>query len=98
MKRHMPFAVLALTAVLAADPAAAQEPQPAPEGNAIDKELAKKPLVPLDIQIVVSRYQGEKKVSSLPFSLAVNANDPAVSQLRMGANVPVPATFFAHKT
>jgi type II secretory pathway pseudopilin PulG len=54
-------------------------------------------LVPLGVEIVVSRYQGEKKISSLPYSLAVNANDVAppgsgVCQLRMGAQVPVPTT------
>lgn len=49
-------------------------------------------LIPLSIDVVVSRYQGEKKVSSLPYSLAVNANDNApggVCQLRMGTSVPV---------
>ena len=52
-------------------------------------------LVPLSIDVVVSRYQGEKKVSSLPYVLAVNTNDNTIGgvcQLRMGAQVPVPAT------
>jgi hypothetical protein len=59
-------------------------------------------LVPLKVQIVVSRYQGEKKVSSLPYTLTVNANDavlqgligqfePRVARLRTGASVPVPS-------
>jgi hypothetical protein len=39
--------------------------------------------------VVVSRYQAEKKVSSLPYALAVNANDRATSSIRMGAQVPV---------
>ena len=47
------------------------------------------PLVPLDVQVVVSRYQGDKRISSLPFSLAVNANDRCASSIRMGARVPV---------
>src|SRR5439155_22057251 len=34
----------------------------------------KPPIVPLKVQIVISRYQGEKRVSSLPFTLAVNTN------------------------
>jgi hypothetical protein len=44
--------------------------------------------------VTVTRYQGEKKVSSTPYSLAVNANklgQAGTSQLRMGANVPVPS-------
>jgi hypothetical protein len=60
-----------------------------------------KTLVPLKVLIVVSRYQGEKKVSSLPYTLTVNANDrvtgplgqfePRMVQLRTGASIPVPS-------
>lgn len=51
-------------------------------------------LIPLSIDVVVSRFQGEKKISSLPYLLAVNTNDNApggVCQLRMGASVPIPS-------
>jgi len=53
-------------------------------------------LVPLSVQVVVARYQGEKRISSLPYTLAVNAvsvtgPDAKPSQLRMGAKVPVPS-------
>ena len=58
------------------------------------RETTVGPLVPLDVQVVVSRYQGDKKISSMPYMLAVNANKlgqagPAL--LRMGAKVPVPS-------
>jgi hypothetical protein len=43
---------------------------------------------PLKLQIVYTRYQGEKKLSSVPYSLSVNADDrPA--RLRMGVQVPI---------
>ena len=63
--------------------AASAQPQPPPV------------LTPLKIQIVISRYQGEKKISSLPYTLSVNATDGRPGQgqqvsLRMGAQVPVP--------
>jgi hypothetical protein len=50
-------------------------------------------LVPLSVDVLVTRYQGDKKISSMPYMLAVNANKlgqagPAL--LRMGAKVPVP--------
>jgi hypothetical protein len=50
-------------------------------------------LVPLSVDVTVTRYQGEKKISSMPYVMAVNANKlgqagPAL--LRMGAKVPVP--------
>jgi hypothetical protein len=51
-------------------------------------------LVPLSVQVVLSRYQGEKKVSSLPYTLGMNANalrlGGTVSRLRMGTQIPVP--------
>ena len=58
-----------------------------------EKPTAKE-IVPLKVQVVISRYQGDKKVSSLPYTVSVNANDildgrPRNSSLRMGAQVPV---------
>ena len=49
-------------------------------------------MVPLKVTIVLSRYQGEKKISSLPYTLFVNANDTEFTRLRMGTQVPVPTT------
>jgi len=51
------------------------------------------PQVLLKLDVVLTRYQGDKKISSMPYMLAVNANKlgqagPAL--LRMGAKVPVP--------
>jgi hypothetical protein len=47
-------------------------------------------ITPLKVQIVLSRYRGEKKISSMPYALSVNTNAPRFAQLRMGAQVPVP--------
>jgi len=44
------------------------------------------------VTIVLSRYQGEKKISRLPYTLFVNANDTEFTRLRMGTQVPVPTT------
>lgn len=74
-------AIVAVSLALGAV-ASAQEKPAAP---------AQKPavIVPVKVQVVISRYQGEKKVSSLPYSLSVNANDRGSSSLRMGAQVPI---------
>jgi hypothetical protein len=72
--------MVVLGMVIAAPAARAQEP---------------KPQIPLKVQLVVSRYQGEKKISSLPYTLAVIANDNDKTTLRMGVDVPIPATVFA---
>lgn len=53
--------------------------------------------VPLRVQIVVSRYQGEKKISSMPYTLAVVAaikGRGETTRLRMGVEVPIPTTVF----
>lgn len=54
------------------------------------------PLVPLKVQLVISRSSGEKKISSMPYTLWVTANDSRnrTTSLRMGVEVPVPAMLF----
>ena len=70
------------------------------DAEALKRAEARTRLIPLSIDVVVSRYQGEKKISSLPYVLAVNTNDNSpggVCQLRMGAQVPVPTTIISNK-
>jgi hypothetical protein len=50
---------------------------------------------PLRVQITISTFEGEKKISSVPYTLSVTAVRTApskISQLRMGTKVPLPAT------
>ena len=52
--------------------------------------------IPLRIQLVIARYQGDRKISSVPFTLFVNATELAnrveeSSRLQMGVEVPIPA-------
>src|SRR3954465_6562376 len=58
-------------------------PQVTPQGTA-------KGLVPLKVLLTLARYQGEKKISSAPYTLWVTANDPHTTNLRMGVEMPVP--------
>lgn len=62
------------------------------------EEKTKPPLIPLRVDVVFTEYQGEKKVSSLPYTLGLNANVRDYPQLpgaspqsgiRVGVNVPV---------
>jgi hypothetical protein len=48
--------------------------------------------VPLKVTVVLSRFQGEKKISSLPYTLFVTTNPAENTRLRMGTQVPVPTT------
>jgi hypothetical protein len=61
--------------------------------TAQDRETAK-PAVPLKVDVVFSRFQGEKKVASLPYTMWVNAvptmtGGQQTTTLRMGVDVPV---------
>lgn len=47
-----------------------------------------KAIAPLKVQLLLTKFDGEKKVVSLPYTLPCNADDRA-SQLRMGIEVPV---------
>jgi archaellin len=51
-------------------------------------------LVAVKVQVVISRYQGDKKISSLPYVLGVVVNLSKTS-LRMGVDVPVVQTVFS---
>jgi len=56
-----------------------------------EQEKADKPArvgTPLKVQVTFTRYQGEKKVGSMPYTLMVNADDrPSV--VRTGLQVPI---------
>jgi len=50
------------------------------------------PPTPLRVQIVLSRYQGEKKLSSIPFALSVNVlKGDGGGNLRIGSKIPIKA-------
>jgi type II secretory pathway component GspD/PulD (secretin) len=53
--------------------------------------------VPLKVSLLLSRYQGEKKISSVPYVLWVTANNPERTSLRMGNQIPVTSTVFGAK-
>jgi hypothetical protein len=49
-----------------------------------------KPATPLKVQVVIARYEGDRKVSSLPYIIAVTANARQSVMLRMGSQIPIP--------
>ena len=54
--------------------------------------------VPLKVQVVLSRYSGEKRISSTPYTLAVvgmAAGKAESTKMRMGVDVPIPQTVFS---
>jgi hypothetical protein len=73
--------LLVLGLAMACGLAAQEKPKPPREPEHV---------VPLKVQVVVSEFDGEKKVSSLPYTFFVNA-DVVVDRasMRMGLRVPV---------
>jgi hypothetical protein len=78
--------LMILIAALAGSPVAVAQEKPAP--------------VPLKVQLVVSRYAADKKISSLPYTLWVTANDrnSKTTSVRMGVQVPIVTTIVNDKT
>jgi hypothetical protein len=65
-----------------------QEKPPAPPVVTVPAiRRAPEPVTPLKVQVVIARYQGEKKLSSMPYSLTMNAGGHA--NLRMGTKIPI---------
>ena len=90
------FAVgIALIAALLAPPLVAQEPVPPPEASQPPGGRKTPAPVPLKVTVVLSRYQGEKRISSMPYVLGVMASGWGAgpkTALRMGVEVPVAQT------
>ena len=80
------LAAAAVTTVSAQDKPASPE-KPAPAQPAVSSNRA----VPLKVLFVLGRYQGEKRLSSMPYTLGVLTGAPRTS-MRMGINVPVATT------
>ncbi|MEP6916781.1 MAG: hypothetical protein ABJC89_14105 [Acidobacteriota bacterium] len=82
--------VLVTTAALNAQNTSAPAPAQAP--------LRLAP-VPIKIQLVLARYQGDKKLSGVPYTLSVTANDGNGSaKVRMGVQMPIVSTVFGGGT
>jgi hypothetical protein len=79
-----------------------QPPAPAPPAPPQAPTPAAATAIPLQVQFVLTRYQGEKKLSSVPYTLSVSAGrergGTPQARLRMGAQVAVPSTSFTPQT
>jgi hypothetical protein len=78
----------AALAVLTTTTLVAQDAQPAAQNRPGTP-------VSLKLSLVFSRYQGEKKISSVPHTLWATATDGRTpTTLRLGTQIPVPSTVF----
>jgi hypothetical protein len=102
---HRSLVTLATAVALAAFAVAgrAQEPPkpeaaPKPDATKASDERASERAVlagpTVRIGLVIARYQGDKKVASLPYTLVVGAGGPR-TRMRMGVDTPIPVASFA---
>jgi hypothetical protein len=97
VKKMIRLSALALMFVMSATLNAQEAPAQPPARPAA--EAAKPAPVPLTVQLVLSRYQGEKKLSSVPYTLSVTANEGSGSaRVRMGVQMPIPTQVMTEST
>ena len=99
-RRMLSIAVAAALAALPASGRAQETPKPeaakpqTPKPEAA-KEGAAEPSGPhgitLRVQLVISRFQGDRKLASLPYTLLVTTGG-ARARMRMGVDTPIPVT------
>jgi type II/III secretion system protein len=75
--------IIAIAAVLGVAGARVSAQQP-------DQKTVKQN-IPLEVQVVIARYQGDKRISSLPYVLSLKSNAVARggASLRLGSQVPI---------
>jgi hypothetical protein len=84
--------IFAILCVCVGSDVAAQQAPPTEKPDTAKAAAPPKALyTPMRLQVTISRYQGDKKVSSLPYSLSIGINGPRV-QFRVGAQVPYATT------
>jgi hypothetical protein len=90
VNKHAPALAMTIALAVTAGVARAQQPAAptaaAPAATAPSAPPKEQPV--LKVQVVISRYQGDKKISSQPYTLSVTPNARAAS-IRMGLQVAV---------
>lgn len=82
------FAVLLAILIFVAGGLRAQDKGKSSEGSKTADSVP--PVTPLRVQVVFTEYDGDKKISSLPYSILVNADDNGPqAAVRMGLRVPI---------
>ncbi|HUL72232.1 MAG TPA: hypothetical protein VLT86_03975 [Vicinamibacterales bacterium] len=94
MRRVVSWSAVATAVALSIAPsvpvAAGQDPVPPVASRQGGAPTYSREIVPLKIDLVITRSEGDKKISSLPFSLWVSTGGS--TNLRMGSDVPIPTS------
>jgi hypothetical protein len=97
MTRRMLFPLTVAVLVLPRPVHAQETPKPEAARSETRVERRGGPSATLRVQLVITRFQGEKKLASLPYTFVVTAGGSR-ARMRMGVDTPVPATTTASDT
>ncbi len=87
MKKTVLAVSLAVLGIVIPRALAQEKEKPASEGRSAQAEKA---ITPLHLQIVITELEADKKISTLPYTFLVNADDPSsAAAIRMGVKVPI---------
>jgi hypothetical protein len=90
VKKMIQLAAVALGLVMTTAVGAQEKPAPtAQDKPAASPAPPRSSQVPVKVQLVLSRAQGEKKLSSVPYLMWITANEPRPTALRLGVQIPV---------
>jgi hypothetical protein len=89
VKKMSQLGAAALVLVMTTGVGAQEKPAPAAQEKPAALPASQRPQVPVKIQLLLSRSQGEKRLSSVPYLMWVTANEPRATALRLGVQVPV---------
>ena len=89
MKKMIQLGAAALVLVMTTTVGAQDKPAPAAQDKPAVSPATSRPGIPVKIQLVLSRSQGEKKLSSVPYLMWVTAGESRATSLRMGVKIPV---------
>jgi len=93
MKRHGTVLSLLAVGMLAASPAWAQAPAATPSASSEKPkaEVRAEKVTPLKMHVVLTEFDGDKKVKSLPYAFVVDSDRNAYqfTKMRVGSKVPI---------
>jgi hypothetical protein len=93
MLKHLTVATVFMLLATQASAQNAKSAEPSRTVKPSDAKLAEtgKNVVPLKVTVIFNEYDGEKKLSSLPYALFLKADETSrfVGRVRMGVRVPI---------
>ena len=96
MKKTLVMALIVIVCVSSIGVLVAQEPAAQAPRQTLPTSPKQNQNIPLELQVVIARYQGDKRISSLPYVLSMKSSivsrdfrPGTAASLRLGSRVPI---------